>query len=319
MWLPYPRKKRRLQNFLQGSHFSTWTTCGIHHLHGFTTNCNVMKKDGAKKPLLMERGPWKVHRVGGILVHAAASEENRGCYGEANCRSDQPGGLPARPTAQSKSEPYGIFTRLTEGFSRAQERISFSLRLWLVSCQTAFFWGGKKRETANTPTKHIHHICPVQILTRPRWWDVSGGKVISRDKVRGWLSAQPKNDHLSLYQLSSWWSPAGSTCGGTEAKKKSETFVGKGLPLQMSARCSQLLSHCLSQICGGGVTYPFNRQGSWGSVIVLSLCYVLFPLVDPVLEYYEVAREETSHCLLSNTDSCPRIALSTDFNALQTL
>lgn len=133
-------------------------------------------------------------------------------------------GLLARPTAQSELEPYATLTRSTEGFSRARERISLSLRLWSVSCQTAyfsFFFFLRKRKTATTTTKHIHHVRPVQILTTQRWWDVSGGKVMSRDRVRGWLWAEPKNDHLSLYQLSSWWSPTGSMCGGTEAKKKS--------------------------------------------------------------------------------------------------
>lgn len=50
------------------------------------------------------------------------------------------GGLLARTTASSKSEPYGTFTRSMEGFSRARERISFSSRPWLVSCQTALFF-----------------------------------------------------------------------------------------------------------------------------------------------------------------------------------
>lgn len=132
------------------------------------------------------------------------------------------GGLLACTTASSKLEPYGIFTRSMEGFSRARERISFSSRPWLVSCQTAlFFFFFRKGKNATTTAKHIHHVHPVRVLTAQRRRHTSGRKVMSRGRIRGWLWARAKNDHPSQHQLSHQWPPIGSRWGGAKAKKES--------------------------------------------------------------------------------------------------
>lgn len=52
--------------------YTMWSTI----IHVFTTNCDIKKKDGTKKTILMEGGPERGADGGGILIHTAAQEEN---------------------------------------------------------------------------------------------------------------------------------------------------------------------------------------------------------------------------------------------------